>query len=110
MCDNEEQGKSSRLSSTSMLGGGLGRADSANMYFSSNLERTWAFISRIWPYLSTNGLKKYLFYLIEYYLIRYHGQSRIFGLTDEGLDLLRLIKLEKENSKKNIENFMIILK
>jgi hypothetical protein len=67
-------------------------------------------ISLIWPYLSTNGLKKYLFYLIEYYLIKYHGQSQIFGLTDEGLDLLRLIKLEKENSKRNIENSMIILK
>jgi hypothetical protein len=76
----------------------------------ASLNELGRIILPFWPYLTTNGLKKYLFYLIEYYLIRYHGQSQMFGLTNEALDLLRLIKLEKENSKKNIENFMIILK
>jgi hypothetical protein len=61
------------------------------------------------PSLSTHGLKKYLFYLTEYYLITYHGQNQVFVLTCEGLDLLYMIKKEKKTSNKSIKDIIITL-
>lgn len=45
-------------------------------------------IRGIWPSLSTDSLKKYLFYLIEYYLITYDGNNQFFVLTSIGSELL----------------------
>jgi predicted transcriptional regulator len=33
-------------------------------------------------------LKRYLFYLIDYYLISYNGQKQVYLITDKGLELL----------------------
>ena len=46
---------------------------------------------------SYNTLKKYLFYLINYDLIKYNGQRQIYELRDEGFDFLDWIKREKKD-------------
>ena len=61
------------------------------------------------PFLSTNSLKKHLFYLIEHYFITYHGNNRVFVLTGAGLGLLYLIKKERKTSKGSIYDIMINL-
>jgi predicted transcriptional regulator len=40
-------------------------------------------------------LKKYLFHLIEYGIISYQGQSQVYIITWEGLNLLSIINIEK---------------
>jgi hypothetical protein len=37
-----------------------------------------------YTYLSCHNLRKYLFYLIEYDLISYQGQDKIFVITKNG--------------------------
>lgn len=66
-------------------------------------------IRGIWPSPSIDSLKKYLFYLIEYYLIIYHGNNRVFVLTSIGIELLYTIKTEKKISKKSINDIVISL-
>ena len=61
------------------------------------------------PALSSNSLREYLFYLIEYYFINYHGNSRVFVLTGAGLGLLYMINKEKRISKESINKILINL-
>jgi predicted transcriptional regulator len=53
-------------------------------------------LSEMWPSISIYGLGKYLFYLIEFDPITYNGKNQVFVLTEIGLDLLHMIKKEKE--------------
>jgi len=41
-------------------------------------------------------LKKYLFYLIDYDLISYSGQKRVYLIKDKGLELLSRIMMENK--------------
>lgn len=66
-------------------------------------------IQEMKPALSSNSLREYLFYLIEYYFITYHGNSQVFVLTGAGLGLLYMIKKEKRISKESINEIMINL-
>jgi len=61
----------------------------------SMMRRTLPFSSSSPP--SYNFLKKYLFHLIDYDLIKYNGQKQIFILAFEGFNLLNWIKREKSN-------------
>ncbi len=54
--------------------------------------------------------KKYLFYLINYDLVSYDGQKRIFTIKDDGYDLLSEIKNEKSMLTTNINNLIITFK
>jgi hypothetical protein len=46
--------------------------------------------------LSPMVLKKYLFYLIDYYLISYSGQKQIYLIKDKGLELLSRIMMKNK--------------
>jgi hypothetical protein len=75
---------------------------------SSFIELT-SIIEEMQPAISSNSLRECLFYLIEYYFINYHGNSRFFVLTGAGLGLLYMIKKEKRISKESINKIMINL-
>jgi hypothetical protein len=51
-------------------------------------------LMQVMPLSSPQLLKKYLFYFIDYDLISYSGQSRIYTIKDVGLEILsRTIKM-----------------
>jgi predicted transcriptional regulator len=54
-------------------------------------------------------LKKYLFHLIEYGIISYQGQSQVYVITWEGLNLLSIINIEKRIRHSDIEDIVICL-
>jgi predicted transcriptional regulator len=54
-------------------------------------------------------LKKYLFYLINYELISYDGQSQVYITEDGGYDLLKTISKEKKIVMANSEDIVITL-
>jgi len=56
-------------------------------------EATFHQLMQVMPLSSPQLLKKYLFYLIDYDLISYNGQSRVYTIKDVGLEILsRTIK------------------
>ncbi len=59
--------------------------------------------------LSHKTLKKYLFYLINYELVSYDGQRRLYLTEDGGLDLLQTIKKEKKVTMMDSEDILITL-
>jgi predicted transcriptional regulator len=59
--------------------------------------------------LTYKMLKKYLVYLIDYDLITYNGQKKIFLIGDGGVDLLMRIELEKDISKMDPGDITITL-
>ncbi|MDQ6723893.1 MAG: hypothetical protein M3Z01_06485 [Thermoproteota archaeon] len=65
-------------------------------------------MQRILPLLS-NKLKKYLFHLINYELISYNGQKQVYIIEDGGLDLLYMIKREKEMTMSDSNDIIITL-
>lgn len=75
----------------------------------SSFSELTSIIQEMQPAISSNSLKEHLFYLIEYYFINYHGNSRVFVLTGAGLGLLYMIKNEKRISKESISEIMINL-
>ena len=52
-------------------------------------------------------LKKYLYYLIEYGLLSYEGETQKFVMEDEGFHLLFIINNDNINKKKNINDIII---
>lgn len=54
--------------------------------------------------LSYRDLKKYLFYLITFGLISYHGEGRKYQITDEGFVLLLMINDSVSNEDIVIHN------
>ena len=75
----------------------------------SSFSELTSIIQEMQPAISSNSLREHLFYLIEYYFINYHGNSRVFVLTGAGLGLLYMIKNEKRISKESISEIMINL-
>lgn len=57
--------------------------------------------------ISYHELKNYLFYMIEYGVISYNGQKQEYKIEEGGLDLLNVIKKEKNQGKDNINNITI---
>lgn len=54
---------------------------------------TFGDLMQVIPLSSLELLKKYLFYLIDYDLIFYNGQDRVYMIKDVGLEILsRTIK------------------
>ncbi len=58
--------------------------------------------------INYSTIKNYLFYLIEYEIISYNGQKKIFTIDDEGFDLLKMIYKEIQQGKKDIKDITII--
>jgi predicted transcriptional regulator len=54
--------------------------------------------------ISYHTLKKYLFYLIEYDCISYHGEERVYNIRYEGWKLLSEIKTVKKIMTANEDN------
>jgi len=54
-------------------------------------------------------IKKYLFHLINYKLVIYDGQRKIFLTKNEGINLLFSIYKEKKINKINSEDLVITL-
>jgi predicted transcriptional regulator len=52
-------------------------------------------------------IKRYLFYLIDYEVMRYDGQKQIFTTTYEGHNLLDMIDKEKKQENNNINDITI---
>jgi predicted transcriptional regulator len=52
-------------------------------------------------------IKRYLFYLIDYEVMRYDGQKQIFTTTDEGHNLLDMIDKEKKQENNDINDITI---
>ncbi len=65
-------------------------------------------VQKILP-LSYITIKEYLFYLINYELISYSGQSQVYKLEEGGFDLLYKIEKEKRMAKDNSEDIVIII-
>jgi predicted transcriptional regulator len=53
-------------------------------------------------------IKIYLFYLIDYEVISYDGQRKIFTITDGGYELLDTIEKETRRQKKDIKDISIV--
>ena len=58
---------------------------------------------------SSKALKKYLVYLIDYEIISYDGQRRVYTIDYNGLDLLNWIAKEKKSSLGNAEDITITI-
>ncbi|MGN6613853.1 MAG: hypothetical protein ACTHKC_02310 [Candidatus Nitrosocosmicus sp.] len=54
-----------------------------------------------------NIVKKYLFFLIEFDLLSYNGQKKIFIIEKRGYDLLNIIEEEKRNGNTETHNILI---
>lgn len=54
-------------------------------------------------------LKKYLFYLIEAGILSYYGESQVYIITLEGLNLLHFLNTKKMERKLDIKNIVICL-
>ncbi|MGN6630505.1 MAG: hypothetical protein ACTHKJ_11655 [Candidatus Nitrosocosmicus sp.] len=54
-----------------------------------------------------NIVKKYLFFLIEFELLSYNGQKKIFIIEKRGYDLLNIIEEEKRNGNTETHNILI---
>jgi hypothetical protein len=65
-------------------------------------------IQRVIP-LPYKALKKYLFYLINYELLSYDGQSQVYLTEDGGFDMLNAINREKRISKVNSKDIVITM-
>ena len=59
--------------------------------------------------ITTNTVKRYLFYLVEYGLVLYNGQKRVFTIEDAGFDLLDMIDEEKRRERTDLEDTIITL-
>jgi predicted transcriptional regulator len=73
---------------------------------SSMLEISWTI--QIMLSLPSYIIKIYLFYLIDYEVISYDGQKRIFTITYGGYKLLDAIEKETKQQKKNIKVISIV--
>ncbi|MGN6346196.1 MAG: hypothetical protein ACTHME_00685 [Candidatus Nitrosocosmicus sp.] len=61
------------------------------------------------PRPSHHMIKKHLFHLINYDLIKYSGQKQKYYLQDEGFDLLNWIKKEKIKLDVDIKDILITI-
>jgi predicted transcriptional regulator len=52
-------------------------------------------------------IKRYLFYLMDYEVMRYDGQKQIFTTTYEGHNLLDMIDKEKKQENNDINDIII---
>jgi hypothetical protein len=59
--------------------------------------------------ISFRDLKRYLFYLVEYGLVSYNGQKRVFTIEDGGFNLLDMINEEKTQHRTDINDITITL-
>jgi len=59
-----------------------------------------------YPY---KAIKKYLFYLINYELLSYDGQRKIYVTEEGGFDLLDVISKEKKMAKVNSVDIVITI-
>ena len=58
-------------------------------------EATFDDLMQMMPLSSPELLKKYLFFLIDYDLISYNGQNRVYTIKDVGLEILSRTLKEK---------------
>jgi hypothetical protein len=65
-------------------------------------------IQRFIP-LPYDALKSYLFFLINYNLLSYNGQSQVYITEDGGFDILNAINKEKRISKVNSKDIVITI-
>lgn len=73
---------------------------------SSILEISWKVQTML--SLPSYIIKNYLFYLIDYEVVSYDGQKRIFTITDGGYELLDMIEKETRQEKKNIKDISVV--
>jgi predicted transcriptional regulator len=59
--------------------------------------------------ISDKVFKKYLIYLVDYELITYNGQRRVYLIEDGGLELLDKINKEKNDGMIDSEDIIIII-
>ena len=57
--------------------------------------------------LSSNNLKEYLLYLVDYQIVSYNGQRRVYNIEHDGFDLLEMIMKEKKVMKSNSDDIII---
>ena len=59
--------------------------------------------------ISSNMIKRYLFFLINYDLVSYNGQKRVFTIEIGGFKILSMIDKEKQEEKTCIEDIVITI-
>jgi Tfp pilus assembly ATPase PilU len=74
----------------------------------SSIQRINLNIQRLLP-ISSELIKKYLFYLIEYGLISYDGSSRSYFSSNEGITLLVKIERKKVTEKLTTSDLLLYL-
>jgi Tfp pilus assembly ATPase PilU len=74
----------------------------------SSIQRINLNIQRLLP-VSSELIKKYLFYLIEYGLISYDGSSRSYFSSNEGITLLVKIERKKVTEKLTTSDLLLYL-
>lgn len=57
--------------------------------------------------VSFYDLKNYLFYMVEYGVVSYDGQRQAYRIEKGGLDLLNLLKKERNQRKVSIKDITI---
>jgi predicted transcriptional regulator len=58
---------------------------------------------------SYNNLKEYLFYLVDYDMISYQGDKRVYTMRYEGWRLLSMIKRTKKETNADNDNADIMI-
>jgi predicted transcriptional regulator len=74
----------------------------------SSIQRINLNIQRLLP-ISSELIKKYLFYLVEYGLISYEGSRRSYFSTNEGITLLVKIERKKVTEKLTTSDLLLYL-
>ena len=74
----------------------------------SSIHRIDLTIQRLLP-ISSELIKKYLFYLIEYGLISYDGSSQSYFSSDDGINLLLKIERKKVTEKLTTSDLLLYL-
>jgi hypothetical protein len=59
--------------------------------------------------ISSNKIKRYLFYLIDYDLVSYNGQKSLFSIEKGGLEILSMIDKEKREERITIGDIVITI-
>ena len=74
----------------------------------SSIQRINYNAQRLLP-ITSELIKKYLFYLIEYGLISYDGSSRIYFSSNDGINLLLKIERKKVTEKLTTSDILLYL-
>jgi hypothetical protein len=88
--------------------GGLCRAHFNMLHSRVSINDLECEMQKITP-ISHNDLKEYLFFLVDYRIISYHGQRQVYTIEHDGYDLLDVIMKEKRMMRADMDDLVVTL-